>query len=447
MKKYIILISIFVVIFTGILISMKLLDKHYGIDNASGTNTMGSANSTGSANTVLGSIQGEGKVQELGEGGFGTANPEGNYVNEIEIIITGKLDEKDWKARQDAGLTNAEIAAAMKSCRGLYGYENIGAERQQLYVEIMLALKSRSSNVPLCSINEKDVELASSCVFMDHPDIFYVDGYSYERYMFAGTVEKIIYSANYTMTEEEIASANEIIAQYTEACLKGLPVGAGDYEKVRYVYDFVILNTEYNVNAPNNQNICSVFINRESVCLGYAKAVQYLLKELNVECSVVTGEVTTGEGHAWNLVKVNGQYYYVDATWGDASYLSESGAADALSTINYDYLCITTQDLASTHIIDNPVPVPTCMGMIDNYYVKEGLYLNGLDSTKLSEIFKAGYSNGTGCVSIRCANGVIFDDVQRELIDNQKVFQYLRNGTTTIAYTSNENMYTYTFML
>ena len=56
---------------------------------------------------------------------------------------------------------------------------------------------------------------------------------------------------------------------------------------------------------------------------------------------MVAGTVDTGEGHAWNLVKSSGNYYYVDATWGDAFYLVEEagGSADNLPQINYDYLC------------------------------------------------------------------------------------------------------------
>ena len=182
MKKYIILISAFAVFFIGVLITMHVLDEKYGVTASSGQITSGSA-STG--DSTLGSMQGMGKDQQLGEGGNGTDNPEGDYVNQMEIKMDGKLTSEDWSVRRAAGLTNEGIATAMAQCKGLYGYDNIGADKQQLYVEIMLALKNRHNEVPLCSINEKDVELAASCVLLDHPDIFYVDGYSYERYMFA----------------------------------------------------------------------------------------------------------------------------------------------------------------------------------------------------------------------------------------------------------------------
>ncbi len=444
MKKYIILLSVFVVIFAGLLITVKVLEGNS--PSASNPSVLAGSDSAQSTSS-FDSMNGSGVVTELGGESNATDNPEGDSVNQYTIIMNAKLEESDWSLRQAAGLTNEAIAATMEASKGLYGYDNIGIGSQQLYAEILLVMQGHHTRIPLCSTDATQIETVSECVLLDHPEIFYVDGYSYEKYMFAGIVEKIMYTANYTMTVEE-ASQNEILIQeYVDACMQGMPQGATDYDKVKYVYEFVILNTEYNLNAPENQNICSVFLYRESVCLGYAKAIQYLLQQMDVECCVVTGSVITGEGHAWNLVKINEQYYYVDATWGDASYLSDVGTASALSNINYDYLCITTTDLLKTHVIDNPVKVPNCIMTIDNYYVKEGLYLNSLDSLKIKSIFDVAYDNNMDCISIRCANETVFREVQSDLLDNQKIFSYLRPQTETLAYIYNEDLYTYTFML
>lgn len=445
MKKYIIIFSIFVLVFGGILAFMKIMDDKHGVSASDGGSY--TANSGSAQNGTLGSLQGEGTVLELGADAEFVENPEGEYINEYHIVVDAKLSNEDWNTRSRAGLSNENIVATMERCKGYYAYGLLSEDRQQLYAEILMIMEGLYAEIPLCSSNEVVVEQVASCVLLDHPELFYVEGYSYEKYMFAGAVQKILLCPNYTRTKEEIASAKQQIDQYVQACFQQLPDTADDYRKIKYVYEFIILNTEYNLDAPDNQNICSVFLNRESVCLGYAKAIQYLLQQLGMEAAVVTGSVITGESHAWNLVKVNGQYYYVDATWGDASYFTNTESGAAISAINYDYLCVTTTDLLKTHIIDNPVSVPTCGVLIDNYYVREGLYLTSLDSLLLAGIFNRAYNNGWDCVSVRCSDVTVFNAVQEQLLDGQQIFNYLQSGTQTLGYTSNEELYTYTFML
>ncbi len=447
MKKYIILLSVFILLFVGIFITAKILDKEFGMNDQSATNISEGTETVSNGNNILGSMQGQGKELELSAETTIVENPEGNYSAETEITVDAKLSDEDWKLRNVAGLTNSNIVLTMQECAGMYGYANLDASFHQLYAEILLVYRARQSGIPLCSTDVNAVEKVSTCVLLDHPEIFYTDGYSYEQYKFAGNLQKISYSPNYIMTSEEISQNQAMIEQVVKDYLAELPQNANDYDKVKYVYEMVILNTEYNLDAPNNQNICSVFLGRESVCLGYAKAVQYLLKQLNVEATVVTGSVITGESHAWNLVKINGQYYYLDATWGDASYTGVAGEDTALFAINYDYLCITTQDIAKTHIINHPISVPNCIVQIDNYYVKEGLYLITLDSMTVENIFKTAKSQNRTCVSIRCANQTVFQEFQTNMLDNQQIFQYLGSGTTTLAYTTNDKLYTYTFML
>ncbi len=445
MKKYIIILSIFILLFGGLFAFMKIMDDKHGVSSSdSGSYIAGSGSAS---NGTLGSLQGEGTVLELDADAEFVENPEGDYINEYHIVVDAKLSDSDWTVRSGAGLSNENIVATMERCKGYYAYDLLSEDRRQLYAEILMIMEGVRLEIPLCSSNEVIIEQVAACVLLDHPEIFYVDGYSYEKHMFAGAVQKILFRPNYTRTKDEIDSARQQIDQYVQACFQKLPETADDYQKVKYVYEFIVLNTEYNLDAPDNQNICSVFLNRESVCLGYAKAIQYLLQQLGMEAAVVTGSVVTGESHAWNLVKLNGQYYYVDATWGDASYFTDTGTGNALSTINYDYLCVTTADLLKSHIIDNPVSVPNCGVLIDNYYVKEGLYLTSLDSLLLKEIFDRAYNNGWDCVSIRCSDVTVYNAVQEQLLDGQQIFNYLQSGTQTLGYTGNEELYTYTFML
>lgn len=57
------------------------------------------------------------------------------------------------------------------------------------------------------------------------------------------------------------------------------------------------------------------------VCDGYSKLLGLLLNEAGIENTLIYGEASQGGGnymaHSWNLVKIGGNYYHVDATWND----------------------------------------------------------------------------------------------------------------------------------
>ena len=89
------------------------------------------------------------------------------------------------------------------------------------------------------------------------------------------------------------------------------------------------------------QDFTSVFLLKQSVCAGYSRTFQYLCKKAGIKCTYVPGD--TDEPHAWNLVELNGKYYWVDVTWGDPIY------DDGTQTLNYHYFMTTDEVLFRTH--------------------------------------------------------------------------------------------------
>ncbi|WP_197029541.1 transglutaminase domain-containing protein [Butyrivibrio sp. AE3004] len=381
---------------------------------------------------------------------------------EIETGRTGRrknVEETDKKSGKDAttyfsdtyqeaqraslGLSSVDIEELKKTQAGNYAFEHLTKEGQTLYVELLRIIQKRAEDVVVSTLDEEVLDVVCQFVLADHPELFYMDGYTYTRYTVAGVLKKISFTGNYIYSDEEIADRLNRINDYVNTCLSEVPSDADDYTKVKYVYDYLITNTEYDAKAPDNQNICSVFLYGRSVCQGYAKATQYLLNKLGVPTTLVTGKVN-GIGHAWNLVLVDGEYTYVDTTWGDSSYQKLEAGDDnsqKLPLINYTYLCCTTQDIEKTHVIAETLPVPECTSMKNNYYVREGEYFTEVDMNALENLFKRSYAIGSNNVTIKCSTKNIYDEFKKTLFTDKTVFRLMEGSNNTVSYSSFETQY------
>ena len=248
------------------------------------------------------------------------------------------------------------------------------------------------------------------------------------------------------LESDEILSRRTQLEAAAALWLEGLPDGTDDFEKAKYIYDALILRTEYEQGSADSQNICSVLLNQRSVCQGYAKTFQYLCQLAGIPAMLVTGEVN-GEGHAWNIVFLDGDWYYIDPTWGDASYQREEGEeTPALTeTVNYDYFCVTTQEIERTHSMDDNQLLPVCSAVQDQYYRHEGLYLQSADKEKIDEIFARAAQKGAPMVCFQCADDTVYQEVYRLLIEEQGIFAYLPESETTAAYLDSDRERTFYF--
>ena len=343
--------------------------------------------------------------------------------------------------------TDEKLREEQEEC---YAFGKLSEEEQEVYLEILGALVDFRENVKLSSCDKELISRVFQCVLNDHPEIFYVEGYSYTEYTLGSVLKKITFTGSYRFSPEEVEEKQRQIDDYVNQCLAGIPEGADEYEKVKYVYEYLIHHTDYDAAAKDSQNICSVFLERKSVCQGYAKATQYLLNRAGVFATLVLGRVVGGEGHAWNLVRIDGAYYYMDTTWGDASYQAVGGGdypVEKIPTINYDYLCVTTEQMELTHTQENVVELPECTSVDANFYVREGVYFTEFDEEKIKKIFSDSYERGDTYVTLKCDGPDIYRKMQETLIGKQEVFRYLNCPDKAVSYVENEKQYSLSFWL
>lgn len=100
-----------------------------------------------------------------------------------------------------------------------------------------------------------------------------------------------------------------------------------DIERILYVHDEIINNCEYNTSDDLPKSAWTPvsallygYGEKGPVCEGYAKAFKLCMDALGIECALIPGMGITSsdtEGHLWNAVKLDGEWYGIDLTWDD----------------------------------------------------------------------------------------------------------------------------------
>ena len=204
-----------------------------------------------------------------------------------------------------------------------YAYQQLEPEEQTVYNQIVETVEQQAERAPVSTESEKTLERAYTAVMADYGEFFWVSGYRYNTYTSGDQIIGMEILPVYTMDAAQREEKQRQIEAEAARWLEGISSEAGDYEKAKFVYETLIRRVDYALDAVESQNILSVFLYGETVCQGYAEAASYLLQQLGIQSAVVTG-TAQGEPHAWNLVRLDGKYYYMDVTLGQ-QHLSDRG--------------------------------------------------------------------------------------------------------------------------
>jgi hypothetical protein len=139
---------------------------------------------------------------------------------------------------------------------------------------------------------------------------------------------------------ETLEQTNYVKKVIRNAIKENIEMLQTDYQKAHWIYNWIAENVYYD----KTQTYYSAYDGLQptgTVCSGYAALFSYMANELGLDCRYVGGTVDKKDiaNHAWNIVKLNDQWYCIDSTWGDSIYGDKFflKSKDTFNTLDYRY--------------------------------------------------------------------------------------------------------------
>lgn len=256
-----------------------------------------------------------------------------------------------------------------------YYYQHMSRPHQAAYHAMLTGLKAMAPSFPVPRLESHELAEILLQLRLDHPEIFYVTNYSYRFYREASHVELV---PEYLFDKKKLLSHQQALTARIDKLTRPMK-GKSDWDKLLFVHDFICQNVHYDkLKKPYSHEILGPLAQGVSVCEGIAKAVKALCDALGIWCIIPICGNNPEKGikyrHTWNIVRLDGKYYHLDATFDNT--LTGDGP------IRYDYFCIDDKALYRDH---EPVlfPVPACTDSSRFYYREKKLSF-----TKEEEVVK-----------------------------------------------------------
>ncbi|MDU3489768.1 MAG: transglutaminase domain-containing protein [Clostridiales bacterium] len=341
----------------------------------------------------------------------------------ISIIFTACSEPVKVKENKKY-ISNAEIEAL--DIKGYY-YSQLSDSEKRVYETLLKALREYKMETTFAPVSVNEFYRADYAIANDYTQFYWSGNYTAQETQ--GSVNSIRYDIT-----DDIKETDKKIEESVDKILSGIDPKATDYEKVKYFYETIVNTVDYEEND-NDQDIRSVFLDRKSVCAGYSKAFLYLCQRVDIPCIYVEGEVNDKELHAWNEVKLGGEYYGVDVTWGDPVFEDKGSQWSASQPISYTYLNVTDKDMFKTHKVDCVIEdiskteqqftYPACTAVEYNYYVQEGAFFKEYDRKKVGKYLGRKFADeGARSVEIKFSDPDSFNKALSDLFDEKNASIY-----------------------
>ena len=259
-----------------------------------------------------------------------------------------------------------------------YYYGKMNKEQQAAYRVMCQGFCSLSDQFLIPKLSGEELGEVFLRLRFDHPEIFWVPGYRFQYYRDS---PNLILKPEYLFEKSRIREQQKAM----EARVRKLAQPAmklSEWEKEKYVHDFICQNVRYDkLKKPYSHEIIGPLGQGVGVCEGIAKSVKILCDALGLWCMIAICGNNPGKGikyrHTWNILKIGGEYFHLDATFDNSLGRSAGG-----EEIRYDYFNLGDEQIFRDH---EPLiaPAPACSQKGSFYYREKKLSF-----TKAEEVGK-----------------------------------------------------------
>lgn len=233
-----------------------------------------------------------------------------------------------------------------KKYDGAPSFDNLGFKYAEViddirkgYSNFDQSINLRKYKITLDELNDivQYLNIEKCCYYLKNDFRYYLDG-EYIR----------SYNPDYTMNAEEIIKYNEEIEDEINRIAAGADKFKTDIEKLIYIHDYIVENICYDSDENvDTNNIYGALVLKKTMCSGYAQAFKLIAEKLGYKTYVV---ISNEIKHAWNMVLLNGKYYFVDCTWDDPVFTELSLSADPVSGYgSYKYFMCSEQEFSKKY--------------------------------------------------------------------------------------------------
>ena len=227
-------------------------------------------------------------------------------------------------------------------------------------------------------------------IINSHPEFISLSG-GYRYWTSGSTITQIEFAYLTNAKEEQ----QELDAALQEVKSKIDISGMTDEEIVLAYHEYLTSTVAYayedyfngTIAANHGYDMYGALVKHSCVCQGYAETMFYLLREAGLSCAVASSE---NINHAWNIVKIHGKWYHIDATWDDPVWDMPGRSYHDYFLVSFDTMnknTLTNHTKDRTDMVVSAQWGDTYTTAVDTTY-ESGKFWNGIEK---AIFYKDGY--------------------------------------------------------